>query len=172
MYSFQFKHIVPLQKDGCLTKGCYLWIWNATKIPPHIGISNTNSYFSLKVKGKDMGLTTGVVFDLIQKKGIPTLIIEIKRSPDIDLENVFNTYVRAESGRTSCLSPILDFFNLHGEVKFLFELLTHFEKNGVLGTVFGLNLPLDYKGIPQYGKAEIENRLKLLENAKGEKCLS
>ena len=53
MYSFQFDTINSLNNESALNTGCYLCIWHANKIPPHIGILIDGSYFSLKVKGKD-----------------------------------------------------------------------------------------------------------------------
>ena len=37
-----------------MVRGTYLWIWNADKIPPHIGISRGQNYFSLTVRGSEV----------------------------------------------------------------------------------------------------------------------
>jgi hypothetical protein len=50
-------------------------------------------------------------------------------------------------------------------------LLNKIQLNDSLGKVFSLNLESDFKGILAYGKAEIEIRLKLLENVKRYKSI-
>lgn len=149
-----------------------LWIWHATKIPPHIGVSSDGHYFSLKVSGKDVDLNVENIISLVQSKSIAMICVELKHdfSPD-DLNRIFDGYSAASSNASTCLSPIKDILKIP-IVKQLSELLQKLEENNTLGEIFGMNLPLGYDRIPKYSSVEIQQRLIKLENAQRKTSLS
>ena len=53
-----------------LTNRLILWVLHADKIPPHIGLSKNDQFYSLKVSGKDEGLPVRNVLQIIEKKNI------------------------------------------------------------------------------------------------------
>ena len=163
MYSFQFENIVSLNDKSVLNSGCYLCVWHAHKIPPHIGLIIDSEYFSLKVKGKDSSLPIAEILKLIHRKEICTLLIEIKIPiTKAQIIAAFSQFSNAEAYKYSCLTPIADIFDLRQDVSMLADLLNSFKSKDLIGNVFGLNLISDFKGIPMYGKEEIEARLKAL----------
>ncbi len=163
MYSFQFENITSLNDKSFINSGCYLCVWHAHKIPPHIGLIIDGEYFSLKVKGKDTSIPIAEILKLIHRKEICTLIIEIKITiTKAQIVTIFSQFSNAEPYKYSCLTPIVDAFNLRQDVNMLADLLNSFKSNDQIGNVFGLNLVSDFKGIPKYGKEEIEARLKEL----------
>jgi hypothetical protein len=170
MYSFQFDRILELQDPEELKHGFYLWIWHADKIPPHIGCSIDGFYFSLKVNGKDEGLSTDSILKVLNSKRIPTLVIKIQKTINLsEVIRVFSCVKTAESNGSSCLSPLKEILNAPNSISQLSELLKYLQNKNAFNFVFGLNLKDDYKGIPVYGMEEIKDRLLKLENAKRSK---
>ncbi len=163
MYSYKFEKINQLTSEKQLEKGCFLCVWHAHKIPPHIGLIIDGFYFSLKVKGKDTLIPVGEIIKLINKKNICAVFIGIHSDLTKDkVEKIFSNYSNAEVFKFTCLTPISDVFNLREEVDMLADLLNSFKNKNQIGEIFGLNLVSDFKGISSYGKEEIEARLKLL----------
>ena len=163
MYSFQFDTINALNNDSTLNTGCYLCIWHANKIPPHIGILIDGFYFSLKVKGKDTSIPVNEIVKIINRKGICTLFVEVQSEVvKSRIMDVFSKYSNAEAYKFSCLTPIAEVFDANQNVHMLADLLNSFKEKNQIGKVFGLNLISDFGGIPLYGKEEIEARLKAL----------
>ena len=163
MYSFQFDTISSLNNESSLNKGCFLCVWHANKIPPHIGLLMDGAYFSLKVKGKDTAVPINEILKLIYRKEICTLFIEVKaKITKNQIIDTFSQFSNAEAYKYSCLTPIAEVFELNQNVNMLADLLNSFKNKDQIGEIFGLNLIPDFKGIPKYGKEEIEARLKAL----------
>jgi hypothetical protein len=173
MSDFKFDHIYPLKDRTILQNGFFLWIWYADKIPPHIGCSIDGAYFNLKVNGKEMSLKSEKILPLIETKKIPTLFIKVKTTIRLsDLLDVYSHYQKAETGKSTCLSPITELFACSSVIFQLSELLKHLASEDKLETVFGLNLADGYSSLPAYTTEDIENRLRKLENVKSEKHIS
>lgn len=165
-YSFRPQHIEVLDRGNPLKKGTYLWIFHADKIPPHIGISTENSFFSIKSRGRDFGIAVEYVFALIDRKNVSSLFVKLN---DVDLktvESVFENYSSIPEG-SSCLEPINKIIDPNNNFSSVGELLNSLTEKNELLKVFGIHLPEDYEGIPAYGKREIEERIKFLRNVKG-----
>jgi len=163
MYSFKFENIGRLIDDKQLYQGCFLCIWHAHKIPPHIGILINGFYYSLKVNGKDFAIPVTEIVKLINRKEICTVFVKVKFViTKEEVEYIFSNYISANASQNTCLSPISEVFMLNEKVNVLADLLNSFKKQGLIGEIFGLNLVRDFRGIPFYGKEEIEARLKAL----------
>lgn len=167
-YSFEFDSILPLTDSHKIKEGCFLCIWHADKIPPHIGIIINGMYFSLKVKGKDVDIPVFDIVKLIQKKQITTVFVEIESDLELNqVARIFSLYEKAEASKVTCLTPITEIFGVKNQVNMLSELLNYFQSKQQIGQLFGLNLKPDFKGILFYGKEEIESRLKQLSKSQG-----
>lgn len=157
MSEFIFKHIYRELPDQLLQKSV-IWIWNADKVPPHIGISRGRDYFSLTYK-KSEQLLTASMLKKAKRSLIPLVLVEI---PDevilFDLGTVFSKYERAIDGIT-CLHPIRESMNLDRRVNQLSDLLVYLESKNLIRAVNGLNLPENYKGIPDYSMEDILKRI-------------
>lgn len=177
MYSFEFDKSIPftlLKEINSIefSEGVFIWIWHANKIPPHIGVSIDGKYFSLKVKGKDEQLPVNKIKDIITKKSIGTFIIQTDFNSNLkNVASVFKRFTKAESLKTTCLNPIQEIYGLKGKKMILAELLNNFQTKGIITKVFSINLDAECRGIPKYGKKEIEARLIHLENAKRSKSI-
>ncbi|MNU76631.1 hypothetical protein D3C71_661880 [compost metagenome] len=146
-----------------LTQKRILWIWNADKIPPHIGISVGKDYFSLTYR-KSEHLLTASMLKKAKRSAIPLVLVEIPEHViQADPTVVFSKYEQAIDGIT-CLRPIREVMQLESNVNQLADLLIYLESNELINQVNGLNLPEGYVGIPDYSMEEILDRIKLLNN--------
>jgi hypothetical protein len=140
----------------------YLWIWHADKIPPHIGISTNEAYFSLKSSGKDIALNVSSVITLIERKQIKTLVVELKDEiPISSIDSIFYAYQNAEENKSTCLTPIKEILNRPTPTK-LEYLLTELASDNQIERYIGFNLDNSFKGIPFYTEEDIQHRLALL----------
>ena len=160
MSEFNFKAIQAGFPEN-LNQKTIIWIWNADKIPPHIGISIEKDYFSLTYR-KSEYLLTASMQKKAKKSAIPLVLVEIPKGPvQLDPITVFSKYERAIDGIT-CLRPIREVMRLGESINQLADLLIHLESNKLIVQVNGVNLPEGYVGIPDYSMEEILDRIKLL----------
>ncbi|TSJ47658.1 hypothetical protein [Fluviicola chungangensis] len=159
MSEFNFKTIYRELPEQMLRKS-FIWIWNADKVPPHIGISRGKDYFSLTYR-KSEHLLTASMLKKAKRSLIPLVLIEIPESVFVsDLVSVFSKYDRAAGGLT-CLHPIREVMQQEG-VSQLVNLLTYLESEDLILKVNGLNLPEGYRGIPDYSMEDILKRISQL----------
>lgn len=143
----------------------YLWIWYADKVPPHIGCSFNQDYFSLKVNGLELEVDVDNAKKLVEYKEIPFLLIETKivvRKSEII--TVFKSCKDSIKKNGSCLTPLLKLVNPPEKVRILVELLDFLSQREEINHIFGLNLSENYQGLPKYGIEEIKNRINQLQH--------
>lgn len=163
---FKFERIVSGWPEHLATQN-YLWIWHADKIPPHIGISANGAYFSLTYKTCEQHLPVDFLSAKANRTAIPIVLVELKSSFSVDeLNTVFQAYSEATSNGATCLTPIKNVFQLDESVEKLAHLLTFFSENDLLGNVFGIHLPKDFKGILAYDVDDIRRRIATLHSNK------
>ena len=159
MSKFDFKSIHRELPEQLLQK-TVIWIWNADKIPPHIGISIGKDYYSLTYR-KSEHLLTASMLKKAKRSAIPLVLVEVPIEViQHDAAMVFSKYDRAVDGIT-CLKPIREAMGLD-EVSQLANLLTYLETENLILRVSGLNLPENYTGIPDYSMEEILKRISQL----------
>lgn len=170
MAKFTFKTIVPFAGVELLTDCFYLWVLHADKIPPHIGCSLDSKFFSLKINGKDHGLPVDSLLEIITKKKVSTILIQLNSVIDSEeLHRVFSQFTAIFPGKNTCLSPITSLLDCSETVFKLSDLLNYLDDQSAMKNVFGLNLGNDYTGIPEYDQEDITNRLYDLNRAKSER---
>lgn len=166
MEEFQFeidnKNIIHLSEVGDFPKHkALLYIFHANKIPPHIGWSESNSFYSLKATGADICLDTNKINHIILKKKIPTLIVQINdnESSQINTKGIFLKYGDGLQNGKTCLNPIDEV--LFNEVKHdkIGELLQTLFDNKMNLIYYGVNLPHSFRGISNYSRIDIEKRI-------------
>jgi hypothetical protein len=171
---FEFDQISSLKEEKILSNGTFLWIFHANKIPPHIGISSHGKFFSLKANGKDENVNNEKVLKIISAKKIPTLFIEFtgNQIETVSVLTVFNRYTKAITGESTCLSPVVECLLSEPRDLILKELLQLLVEKKYMGTVFSLHLDENYRGIPDYSREEIANRINALHAIKRTKHIS
>ncbi len=167
MSDFNIEFVPIIDQDTLNSENFKLWIWYADKIPPHIGCSGEGKYFSLKVSGMDLGIPVEKVFDLVQRKKIAFLLIELEINFTEDqLQQHFRRYNKAGINGPTCLTPICDLLSSPSEIAQLSSLLKWLKEQGKTMKIQGVNLPANYSGLPVYGEQEIQERLEKLSAMK------
>ncbi len=158
MLDFTF-HNCQYFKSAFLEIGSvYLWIFNPTKFPPHIGISTEQKYYSLKMNGKDEAIDTSTLFDFCEREAKKLIVQEVKIS--ISEEKIANAFAKFQNvipGENSCLAPINQLFNLPKST-ILKDLLDNLDNNKRLNRVFQLNLSNDVQ-LVTYTAQELHEKL-------------
>jgi hypothetical protein len=159
---YKINEIIPFADSELNVDLSYLWIWYADKIPPHLGISTENNYFSLKSNGKDENLPVSSIISLIKQKKIKTLAVELVSIVDLRaVVSCFDKYTEAKANKATCLWPIKDVLERPHPSKLEF-LLDELDFEGDIKRYIGFNLDESFKGIPFYTIEDIHARLELL----------
>lgn len=152
-------------EDIGFSNSYFLWVIHADKIPPHIGISFDDRFFSLKSNGKDEGLSIFRMESILRKKCIPVLFYEIEREAvQVTPGIIFSNYEKTVSGNVTCLEPLKDIFGVLNAT-WIKELLQSLKSKDFIRNCYGWQLPEGFTEIPDYSPAEIHQRLIALENA-------
>lgn len=160
MYSFSFNHIADASEID-FSKSV-IWVFYADKTPPHIGFSVQNTFFSLKVSGKDEQLNAQNVLELINRKKIPALFIQLSSEITLsETENTYQDYECAVVGISTCLTPIKNL--LHQKEATQLSDLLH-RMNSEITQVSGVHLPENYNALPSYSVDEIDLYIRQLSN--------
>lgn len=165
MATFEFNDI---RRESPVFEGnaLIIWIWNADKIPPHLGISVGKRYFSLTYKGVE-DFQTSAMLRKIKRLQIPIAfaktIIDIEENQAAEL---FQSFERAKPGGSTCLSPIKELCTSGAGVLQLANLLKELEDSNSISAFHGLNLPPDYSALPEYSLLDIVKRIEQLDAAK------
>jgi hypothetical protein len=163
MFDFIFKDLDFTSRIDSFS-GIHLWIIHADKIPPHIGFSIDNHYFSLKANGKDNGISTVSILQIIQKKKIGTVFVKLNFALTFEeIKSAFDEFESAKGLNSSCLVPIRNVLKAPNSISKLSELLYFLETQNMIYSVFGLHLNNDYKGIKSYTTTEIQQRIEKLK---------
>ncbi len=161
IFDFTFEHLKPTTGYEEF-EGLSLWIFHIDKVPPHVGLSVGDVFFSLKSNGRDE-LPTNRLIQLIDKKGIKSIVLNIEVNTSFsEVRRVFSSYDRACSVKTSCLAPIKEVLNISKNVIKLSELLSHLNDNNMMSEYHGFNVTESELGILSYGPEDIEKRFNLL----------
>lgn len=139
-----------------------LWVIHADKIPPHIGLSFENKFYSLKANGVDRGVDLSSLETVINDREIQTLIYVLNRKP-IDLEDSFSSFEKTIPGQITCLEPIKLALGYDNADK-IHHLLNELKENNEVQACIGLNISKDFEGIPMYDISDIHSRLRLISN--------
>src|SRR3989344_358672 len=158
--------------EADLSKGLYIAVIHATRVPPHIGIISDKTYHSLSIKGQDINTPIVALIKNSGARKIPTVFIKIKSHPtfsDIYLREHFITNVqkfeRVDVGVATCLSPIKLFFEEvysipMKDVNYLYELLPLLESKGLIESLSSMNVDIETYQLPFYTNKEIEAGIK------------
>lgn len=150
-----------------LVQGTYLWIWNPDKIPPHIGISRGQNYFSLTYRQCEVQKSVATLVRKIKRGKLPLVLVNLSDwSFQRDFTSIFQQYECAKAGGPTCLTPVKELAGFGEEIHQLADLLKEIENRGKLTQVFAVNLETTYRGIPDYSVEEIMRKIKELHETK------
>jgi len=159
----------------------YLIIFHADKKPPHLGLIFNKLYFSLTVKGSEIEIPIDEKLEIINKRKIPCLFLEIKTANKSgfllkELNEIFNSYPPL-TNKTSCLEPIAEFFykifQLRADSPLLHGMIESLQKRELImeNSAIYLKIPENKTvELPEYNATTVSeriNRLSFLEKTKG-----
>lgn len=167
-YSYTVDKHKALETWSEVMQGAYIVVIHANKIPPHIGLLVDGLFYSLKAKGKDMGVELDRLGQILTKKEIATLFFKVKNGV-VTKENVVQVF--EQSGQQipfgeTCLAPILKVVSPNLHCATVAELLNYLAEKNELVATFGAFLPVDYEGIPYYDMDRIRHRINYLKDGK------
>ena len=165
-YPINITSEISLEK---LQKGLYIFIFRATRIPPHLGIITNGKLYDISTIGPNIDLPVEDFYKTVLKRKTPVVFIELEQPTNLDLAPIITEKVREYwkvTSTTSCLSPIKDFikevFNLDvNPARFVFELLPILYEQELIKSTSQLNL--DGKvlnntfDLIKYSEEDIEN---------------
>jgi hypothetical protein len=162
MSEFRFSEIVFGWPEK-IVNGTFIWIWNADKIPPHIGISRGQNYFSLTYRNCEIQKSVTSMVRKAKRSGVPLVMVDISDwEIKQDFTTVFQQFEKARAGGPTCLSPVKATLGMGDEIRQLSDLLTEIKRCGKMKQVFALHLGPAYQGIPDYSVSEIMSRIEHL----------
>lgn len=147
--------IVAYDQSDFSLESRYLWVWNPTKIPPHMGLSVGGRYFSLKANSVDLNSNLDDLIEIITRKKLPVLAIELNTKFTLEeCKNVFSSYERTIAHEVTCLNPIKTALDIQAPRK-LSELLDELDIKGVLGKKTAWNIQQNSIELPEYSTEDI-----------------
>lgn len=165
MLTFNFKQIERLFPSFDNTT-VLLWVWNADKIPPHIGVSVGKSYYSLTYKGVEE-LQTSSMIRKVKRLQIPILFIALEKEATAEsVSAIFQQFDRAAPGGATCLSPVKSLFSTSDDIVQLAAFLSLMEQKELLKQVNGMFLKPEYSALPSYSWMDIVQRIEVLHAEK------
>lgn len=150
-------HLNLNQRVPDLSTEVVLWVIQADRIPPHMGLSVFGKYYCLKATGPDCGSSADMLLLKLQKKRVTTLLFSILHNEERSID-VFGHYQAAIHGLATCLHPIRDYLSIP-KAQTVHELLAELAHKNMLHSYYGIRIEDHFKGIPFYTKADVESHL-------------
>jgi hypothetical protein len=178
-YPIHITSEITLEK---LQKGTFIFIFRATRIPPHVGIITGGKLYDITSVGPNIDLPVVDFYNTILKRKTEVVFVELKQKGNIDLNEIITQKVNEYWKVTptiSCLSPIKDFINEAYSVdvsgaKFIFELLPMLSKEDLITGVSQLNLSHKITNstfeLTKYSEKDIENCIEALQRKEKVVC--
>ena len=156
-----------------LEKGVFIFLYRASKIPPHIGMIINGKLFEISTNGPEYNLSGSAMLQTAQKRGVEVVFIKLidsnKKPEELEMliTNLVKHYFKV-SNTVSCLNPIKDFIQKIYQIdvshaNFIFELLPILYSNKVVKASFEVNLTnklIDHSFLlKKYTKQDIENSI-------------
>ena len=151
MENFALSPVLPGENTD-FSRGIYIILFEADKIPPHLLLSVNGKVFSITASGRQLGSPLEKLLLFIKRKNIAALFVEVGIPGGRTAENLqesarvnFSSYDRVVEGKISCLFPLRDFAaelfgNEMRKADFIFELLPLLGKQNATGNVYELNM--------------------------------
>ena len=163
MYSYLFEEF-KIENTAVNFENPVLWIIHSDKTPPHIGISQNFKFFSLKATGKDYGISTSDTFDILKRKKIEFIALELKIGVENkDIELIFSIYTQAIPTKISCITPVLACFKIDKPL-LLFDLIKYLNSKNLISEVNVFNFQRDKLTIGMYSEKEVTMEIEKLQS--------
>ena len=153
------KNISAFRKEEFAMNSPYLWIWNPSGIPPHMGLSIDGRYFSLKANGLDFDSELRDLVGVASRKRLAVLAVELNLELNIDdFKTEFSKFERTIAHEITCLNPIKNILGFP-EVRKLSDLLMELDENKSIGKITSWNLTQSSLELAEYSTEDIHKHL-------------
>jgi len=159
----------------------FLFLFRATRIPPHIGLIFNNKVYDITLVGPNLGTDAVTFISTVKKKYTKTLFIKLNK-PNFSATEIETTLMEAMkkfnnvSHENSCLSPIKTAFKQlfdiqMDEVNYIFDLIPLLHQKNIIQHVFHLNLERNLQEntfyLQTYNQNNIQQSIKALNRVNG-----
>ena len=154
----------------------FLFLFRATRIPPHIGLIFNGKVYDITLVGPNLGTNAPTFVATIKKKYTKTLFLELTKPnfTDEEIESILLSEIKKfnnVSQENSCLSPIKTVFNQFFDinidnVNYIFDLIPLLHQKNIIKQVFHLNLDRNLQKntfyLQTYNQNDIQQSIKAL----------
>ncbi len=168
-------------KEEQLQKGTFLFIYRATRIPPHIGVITNGLLYDITSVGPNIELPVADFYKTAVKRKTEVLFVELCL-PKADTNKIIAEKVKKHwkvTATKSCLVPVKEFLTEVSDVElekatFLFDLLPVLEGEKLVKGVYELNLQKKIKNnifeMTRYTQQDIEACINALNRKEKFSC--
>lgn len=154
----------------------FLFLFRATRIPPHIGLIFNGKVYDITLVGPNLGTDAAEFITTVKKKYTKTLFLELNK-PNFSATKVETTLLEAMkkfntvSQENSCLSPVKTAFNQLFDIQmesvnYIFDLIPLLHQKNIIQHVFHLNLERNLQEntfyLQIYNQNDIQQSIKAL----------
>ncbi|MDT8413551.1 MAG: hypothetical protein RQ875_13885 [Vicingaceae bacterium] len=159
----------------------FLFLFRATRIPPHIGLIFKNKVYDITLVGPNLGTDAAAFITTVKKKYTKTLFLELNNPyfSATEIEDILLEAMKKYNNVTeenSCLSPIKTAFHLLFDIQmenvnYIFDLIPLLHQNNIIQQTFHLNLDRNLKEntfyLQTYNKTDIQHSIIALNKVNG-----
>lgn len=183
MDKFQINITGTINEDKLQT-GLFIFMFRATRIPPHLGIIANGKLYDISLQGPNTDIPVDEFYKTVKKRKSEVVFIELNKPQfssflDDEIKYLVNKYWKVTPA-VSCLAPVKDFLNEVYSVEsvqtadFIFELLPILEQNNLIKEISEIGLFNKLKNnslnIIKYTKKDIENCIEALNRKQQQIC--
>ncbi len=173
------KYLIAFEdcKDtSVLTKGTWLVILHASRIPPHVGLMIDGNYNSLTIKERELNVKAEALLKTISQKKIEALFLKVANHPVFSSDYQLSTFqeqliqfTAVKQNEATCLSPLKLFFEEFYAIKnnkeqLFYDFVDELFQNDYVTQAIGLNIANKLENniftLPHYTNEELQNRIK------------
>lgn len=164
-----------------LQKGTFLFIYRATRIPPHIGVVTNGMLYDITAVGPNIDLPVADFFKTAVKRKTEVLFVKLDL-PKVDTNKIISKKVKQHwkvTATKSCLVPVKEFLTEVCDIElekatFLFDLLPVLEEEKLVKGVYELNLQKKIKNnvfeLTKYSQQDIDACINALNRKEQFSC--
>jgi fumarylacetoacetate (FAA) hydrolase family protein len=182
MDSYDIPITLVCSEEVLLTK-TFIFIYRASRIPPHIGIITGGKVYDITSVGPNLGLNVNDFYKTAKKRKTETLFVELNSNVESEeltplIAEKVRKYWKVSNGVT-CLSPVKEFITEGygvdvSDAKFIFELLPKLYSIDLVKGVSQLNLNEKIKdgifSLITYTEKDVEDCIRALERKEKVTC--
>lgn len=159
-----------------LSKGTWLVILHASRIPPHVGLMIEGNYNSLTIKERELNVKAEALLKTISQKKIEALCLKMVKHPVFSSDHQLNIFqeqlgqfTAVKQDEATCLSPLKLFFEEFYAIKnnkeqLFYDFVDELFQNEYISQAIGLNIVNKAENniftLPHYTNEELQTRIK------------